>query len=142
MAAERGWWVSPVLGVICWLCLVVSVSGIGANWGMQTSHPLPPSVVVRMLRENGFQKVKLFDADEETMNALKKSGLEVMVGIPNDMLAMLATSVKAAEQWVNANVSDYINGGVKISQSHLYGTEFGDFAYAPDHDPPSHEHHH
>ena len=114
MATERGWWVSPVVGVICWLCLVVSVSGIGANWGMQTSHPLPASVVVRMLRENGFQKVKLFDAEDGTMNALKKSGLEVMVGIPNDMLATLATSVKAAEQWVKANVSDYINGGVNI----------------------------
>ncbi|XP_038983788.1 glucan endo-1,3-beta-glucosidase 6-like [Phoenix dactylifera] len=114
MATGRGWWVSPVLGVISWLCLVVAVSGIGANWGMQTSHPLPPSVVVRMLRENGFQKVKLFDAEEGSMNALRKSGLEVMVGIPNDMLAVLATSVKAAERWVKANVSDYINGGVNI----------------------------
>lgn len=106
--------VSPVLGVISWLCLVASVSGIGANWGMQTSHPLPPSAVVRMLKDSGFQKVKLFDAEEGTMNALRKSGLEVMVGIPNDMLAMLATSVKAAEQWVKTNVSEYINGGVNI----------------------------
>ncbi|KAG6511765.1 hypothetical protein ZIOFF_029842 [Zingiber officinale] len=90
------------------------VSGIGANWGTQTSHPLPPDTVVQMLKENGFQKVKLFDAEEGTMNALRKSGLEVMVGIPNDMLAVLATSMNAANTWVSTNLSAYINDGVHI----------------------------
>ncbi|XP_074564639.1 glucan endo-1,3-beta-glucosidase 6-like [Curcuma longa] len=100
--------------VFFWLCLVASVGGIGANWGTQTSHPLPPSTVVRLLRDNGFQKVKLFDADAGTMGALGKSGLEVMVGIPNDMLALLASSSKAAQNWVSSNVSAYINDGVNI----------------------------
>lgn len=93
---------------------MVVVSGIGANWGTQTSHPLPPAVVVQLLKDNGFQKVKLFDAAEGAMDALKKSGLEVMVGIPNDMLASLSSSVKNAEQWVSKNVSSYINDGVNI----------------------------
>ncbi|KAJ8486077.1 hypothetical protein OPV22_018562 [Ensete ventricosum] len=81
---------------------------------LHTSHPMPPSTVVQMLKNNGFQKVKLFDADEGTLNALKKSGLEVMVGIPNDMLAVLATSFKAAQNWVSKNVSEYIDDGVNI----------------------------
>ncbi|KAM7477501.1 hypothetical protein LguiA_025714 [Lonicera macranthoides] len=37
--------------------VVSSVGGIGANWGTQASHPLPPETVVRLLRENGIQKV-------------------------------------------------------------------------------------
>ncbi|KAG9450138.1 hypothetical protein H6P81_010103 [Aristolochia fimbriata] len=106
---------SVVLRTLSWFCLVGSVVGIGANWGTQLSHPLEPNIVVRMLRDNGFQKVKLFDADPPTMKALGKSGLEVMVGIPNDMLATMATSVKAAEKWVSKNVSSYIsNNGVNI----------------------------
>ncbi|KAG6516090.1 glucan endo-1,3-beta-glucosidase 6-like [Zingiber officinale] len=108
-------WVSIVAGVICSLLILIDrVSGIGANWGTQTSHPLPPDTVVQMLKENGFQKVKLFDAEEGTMNALRKSGLEVMVGIPNDMLAVLATSMNAANTWVSTNLSAYINDGVHI----------------------------
>ncbi|XP_072952763.1 glucan endo-1,3-beta-glucosidase 6 [Typha angustifolia] len=109
-----GWWVSKTVGLVSWLCLVVSVSGIGANWGTQTSHPLSPTTVVQMLKDNGFQKVKLFDAEEGTLSALKKSGLEVMVGIPNDMLLTLATSMKAAENWVSKNVSSYTSNGVNI----------------------------
>lgn len=86
-----------------------SVGGIGANWGTQASHPLPPDTVVRLLRDNGIQKVKLFDADYDTLRALGKSGIEVMVGIPNDMLSTLAGSMKAAEKWVSKNVSAHIS---------------------------------
>ncbi|XP_065019031.1 glucan endo-1,3-beta-glucosidase 6-like [Musa acuminata AAA Group] len=107
-------WFSVGFRMICGLCFVVCVGGIGANWGTQTSHPIPPNTVVQMLKNNGFQKVKLFDADEGLLNALKKSGLEVMVGIPNDMLAVLAANTKAAQNWVSKNVSEYINDGVNI----------------------------
>ncbi|KAL5211533.1 hypothetical protein ABZP36_022380 [Zizania latifolia] len=100
---------------VSWLCLAaVGVEAIGANWGTQTSHPLPPDTVVQMLKDNGFDRVKLFDAEDGTMNALKKSGLEVMVGIPNDLLATMATSMKAANNWVDQNVSSFVNDGVKI----------------------------
>ncbi|KAF9616772.1 hypothetical protein IFM89_032325 [Coptis chinensis] len=106
-----GWF----FGAVVLLSMLVSVSGIGANWGNQATHPLPPDTVVRLLKDNGFQKVKLFDADYDTLRALSKSGIEVMVGIPNDMLATMASGVKQAEKWVKQNVSAHIsNNGVNI----------------------------
>ncbi|XP_062163239.1 glucan endo-1,3-beta-glucosidase 6 [Alnus glutinosa] len=98
----------PTIGLVLLCSMVCTVGGIGANWGTQTSHPLPPDTVVRLLRQNGFRKVKLFDADYGALRALGKSGIEVMVGIPNDMLQSLASSVKAAEKWVAKNVSTHI----------------------------------
>ncbi|KAM7477474.1 hypothetical protein LguiA_025687 [Lonicera macranthoides] len=89
--------------------VVSSVGSIGANWGTQASHPLPPETVVRLLRENGIRKVKLFDADYGALKALSKSGTEVMVGIPNDLLAAMASSTKAAEKWVSKNVSAHVS---------------------------------
>lgn len=84
------------------------MGGIGANWGSQSSHHLPPDKVVAMLRENGIQKVKLFDADYDTLRALGRSGIQVMVGIPNDMLSDFASSSKAAEKWVAENVTHHL----------------------------------
>ncbi|GFZ00902.1 O-Glycosyl hydrolases family 17 protein [Actinidia rufa] len=89
--------------------VVGSASGIGANWGTQATHPLPPSTVVKLLRDNGFEKVKLFDADSRTLNALSGSGIQIMVGIPNDMLYSLANNVYAAEKWVEKNVSAHVS---------------------------------
>ncbi|KAJ6814362.1 glucan endo-1,3-beta-glucosidase 6-like isoform X1 [Iris pallida] len=104
-------WCAVLLG---WLLLVAPANGIGANWGTQTSHPLSPSVVVQMLRDNGIQKVKLFDAEDATLSALRKTRIQVMVGIPNELLASLASSMKAAESWVSKNVSGYVSDGVDI----------------------------
>lgn len=96
-------------------CLVAGGLGLGVNWGTRATHPLPPEIVVKLLKDNGFNKVKLFEADHAALKALGNSGIEVMVGIPNDMLAPLAASVQAAVNWVNQNVSNFVSrSGVDI----------------------------
>ncbi|KAL8147129.1 hypothetical protein AgCh_004734 [Apium graveolens] len=90
------------------------VEGVGVNWGTMASHQLPAKVVVKMLKDNGIKKVKLFDANDTTMNALTGSDIQVMVAIPNDQLVAMNT-YNRAKQWVQRNVTRYIyNGGVNI----------------------------
>lgn len=94
--------------------------GIGVNWGTQASHPLPPKIVVQLLKDNGFNKVKLFDADSSTMKALAGSGIEVMAAIPNNMLDDM-TSYDAAKKWVKRNVARYnFPGGVNIKWASFF----------------------
>ncbi|GJN31703.1 hypothetical protein PR202_gb20131 [Eleusine coracana subsp. coracana] len=85
------------------------VDGLAVNWGTRALHPLPGDITVRLLRDNGFDKVKLFEADPNALRALGHSGIQVMVGLPNELLAGVAGSVNAAEQWVLQNVSTYIS---------------------------------
>lgn len=87
---------------------------IGVNWGSIASHPLPPSNVVGMLKDNGLKKVKLFDADASTLEALAGTGIDVMVAIPNDMLERM-NKYKHAKDWVKKNVTKHLyDGGVNI----------------------------
>ena len=87
---------------------------IGVNWGTMMSHQMLPSAVVAMLKANGIKKVKLFDADEWTVSALVKSGIEVMLAIPNDQLSRM-TRYDNARNWVKLNVSRYrFSGGIHI----------------------------
>ncbi|KAL6893593.1 hypothetical protein ACP4OV_007691 [Aristida adscensionis] len=91
-----------------------AAGGLGVNWGTMATHQLPASTVVRMLQDNGIGKVKLFDADAGTMEALAGSGVEVMVAIPNNLLDTM-TDYDAAREWVHQNVSLYnFDGGVTI----------------------------
>ncbi|CAK7352250.1 unnamed protein product [Dovyalis caffra] len=89
--------------------LVKGVVGLSCNWGIQSTHPLQANIVVKLLKENRFNKVKLFEADPPALKALGKSGIQVMVGIPNEFLAPLASSVQVAINWVQQNVSSYIS---------------------------------
>lgn len=102
--------------LLCLACesCAVGVFGFACNWGTRSTHPLPGNIVVKLLKENGFNKVKLFEADPDALRALSKSGIEVMLGIPNEFLGPLANSVQFAENWVAHNVSSYITTGVNI----------------------------
>ncbi|XLS98564.1 hypothetical protein HN51_041299, partial [Arachis hypogaea] len=52
------------------------MKGLGVNWRTQAMHKLPPNTMVQMLKDNGIQKVKLFDAEESTMSALASTGIK------------------------------------------------------------------
>ncbi|KAA8516253.1 hypothetical protein F0562_016546 [Nyssa sinensis] len=114
-----GWKMSRVwyfiyLLLVGHLCSVLCVEGLGVNWGTMATHELPPKSVVQMMKDNGIQKVKLFDANQTTMSALSGSGIEVMVAIPNDQLAVMS-NYKRAKEWVRSNVTRYnVKGGVNI----------------------------
>ncbi|KAM7512783.1 hypothetical protein LguiB_011658 [Lonicera macranthoides] len=89
--------------------------GVGVNWGTMATHRLPAEKVVEMMKENGIEKVKLFEADDEILGALIGSGIEVMLAIPNFMLEEMSKDPAAAVAWVDANVTTYFyNGGVNI----------------------------
>lgn len=92
-----------------------SIQGLGINWGALASHPMDPHIVANMLKDNGIHKVKLFDADSWVVSAFSGTGIEVMVGIPNDQLSKFARSSSDAEDWVKQNVTKHLyNGGVNI----------------------------
>ena len=105
---------AALLVALCWAA-APGAAALGMNWGTQASHPLPPKAVVQVLRDNGIKKVKLFDTDFAAMSALAGSGIEVMVAIPNVMLADLAADAGKAKDWVKRNVKRYdFDGGVTI----------------------------
>ncbi|CAK8531238.1 unnamed protein product [Lathyrus sativus] len=96
---------------LCWVLVPMAESAIGVNWGTLSSHRLKPSTVVDLLRDNKISKVKLFEADPHVLKALMGSGIQVMVGVPNEMLSLLGSSSVAADFWVRQNVSAYITKG-------------------------------
>ncbi|KAJ8470700.1 hypothetical protein OPV22_025043 [Ensete ventricosum] len=105
--------------LLCAALLVVAMAigggAVGVNWGKLATHRLPPKKVVRMLVENGFDKVKLFDADSDMLEALTGTDIEVMVGIPNYMLKEVSVDQQRAADWVDENVTSWrYTGGVNI----------------------------
>ncbi|KAF5197683.1 Glucan endo-1,3-beta-glucosidase [Thalictrum thalictroides] len=79
------------------------------------THQLPPEMVVQMLKDNGINKVKLFEADNKILNALAGTDIEVMLAIPNYMLAEMSGDNGVAAYWVEENVTQYTyNGAVNI----------------------------
>lgn len=128
MARERVLDHSYVLAVVV-IVLVLTTkvalasgrSSVGVNWGTMATHQLSPEKVVKMLMDNGFRKLKLFEADERILGALIGTPIEVMLAIPNYMLQKMSQDPGAAASWVDANVTSYsYNGGVNIKLSNIH----------------------
>lgn len=96
--------------VLTMILLTSVVSGLGVNWGSIASHQIDPKIVVEMLKDNGINQVKLFNAEIEILSALQGTDMEVMIGASNQLLQSLAQDYSKAQEWVKENVTAYVSG--------------------------------
>lgn len=81
---------------------------VGINIGTQVSNLPPASGIVTILQSQKVTHVRLFDADHQMLTALANTGIEVMIGVPNDQLLQIGESRSAAADWINKNVVAFV----------------------------------
>ncbi|KAJ3691723.1 hypothetical protein LUZ61_020887 [Rhynchospora tenuis] len=65
------------------------------------------SDVVRQYQSYGILAMRIYKPDGDTFNALKGTDIDVMVGVPNEELALYANDASAAASWVQNNILAY-----------------------------------
>ncbi|XP_021635191.2 glucan endo-1,3-beta-glucosidase-like [Hevea brasiliensis] len=82
---------------------------VGICYGRVASNLPPPSTVVNLLKSNGINDVRIFDADPETLLSFSGTGISLMVGVPNESLPSLANgNADTSAQWLQSNIFAYI----------------------------------
>ena len=76
---SRGWQTFSALLLFIGIFNHACVEGLGVNWGTVSSHKLAPETVIQLLKDNGIQKVKLFDADPTILKALAGAGRDAVI---------------------------------------------------------------
>ncbi|KAL5805158.1 hypothetical protein ACOSQ3_031958 [Xanthoceras sorbifolium] len=82
---------STVLLLLATSIFVTGVEGtIGVNYGMVANNLPPPAKVAHFLLESTIiNRVRLFDAQPETIKAFAHTGIAVTVTVPNDQIPHL-----------------------------------------------------
>jgi len=83
---------------------------IGINYGQVADNLPAPAVAVSLIKSLGIGRVRIYNSDAATLTALGNSGLQVTIGMGNDVIPSLAASAVAADQWILANVVAYLPG--------------------------------
>ncbi|TXG61646.1 hypothetical protein EZV62_013009 [Acer yangbiense] len=81
---------------------------IGVCYGMLGDNLPPATDVVNLYKKYGIEKTRLFDPNPAALNALRGSGISVILGIRNEDLPNLAASPDAVTAWLATNVEPYI----------------------------------
>ncbi|KAK8550684.1 hypothetical protein V6N13_119196 [Hibiscus sabdariffa] len=93
-----------VLGVFtASLTLTGAIKPIGVCDGRVADNLPPAPDVVGLYTSNGIGKMRLYDPDQATLQALGGTGIELILGVANGDLQSLATPT-AANAWVQNNI--------------------------------------
>lgn len=72
---------------------------IGVCYGRIGNNLPSEQEVVQLYAKNGFTKMRIYDPNEPTLQALRGSNIELMIGVPNQDLQSLSDA-SAANLWV------------------------------------------
>ncbi|PQQ05928.1 glucan endo-1 3-beta-glucosidase-like [Prunus yedoensis var. nudiflora] len=102
------------------LCLIFSItlsvllgpnfagaSSIGVCYGMVANNLPPPREVIDMYTSNQIRRMRLYVPNLEAFEALRNTGIEVLVGVRNEDLQQLANSYSVAQNWVATYITPY-----------------------------------
>lgn len=84
-----------------------SATTTGINYG-QVADDLPsPELVVGLLQTSNIGRIKLYTVNATVLKAFANTGIELIVGVPNEIIGNL-TDPNSATEWVNENIQAYL----------------------------------
>ncbi|KAI3803573.1 hypothetical protein L1987_31729 [Smallanthus sonchifolius] len=80
---------------------------IGVNYG-RIAGDLPSAFkVVKLLKSQGIERVKVYDTDPAVLRSLSGTGIKVTVNLPNELLYAASRKQSFAYGWIRRNVVAY-----------------------------------
>ncbi|KAK6151741.1 hypothetical protein DH2020_014376 [Rehmannia glutinosa] len=91
----------------------------GVNYGRIADNIPSPEKVVTLLKAAKIKNVRIFDADHSVLNAFKGTGLELVIGLPNEYVKDMSANADHALTWVKDNVKAF------LPETHIVGIAVG-----------------
>ncbi|XVF24787.1 hypothetical protein REPUB_Repub13aG0157700 [Reevesia pubescens] len=99
----------------------------GVNYGRIADNLPPPESVVTLLKAAKINHIRIYNADHGVLRAFKGSGIEIIVGLPNEYLKEISIGEDRAMDWVKENVQAFLPGthirGIAVGNEILGGAD-------------------
>ncbi|XP_059649661.1 glucan endo-1,3-beta-glucosidase-like [Cornus florida] len=96
-----------LLGVLLPIIHNAGAQSIGVCNGRLGNNLPSEQETVDLYKSNGIGRMRIYDPNPFTLQALRGSNIELILDVPNSGLQALASDASAATQWVQTNVKAY-----------------------------------
>ncbi|CAH9083911.1 unnamed protein product, partial [Cuscuta epithymum] len=100
----------------------------GINYGRIADNIPKPENVVKLLRAAKIKNVRIYDADHGVIKAFTRTGLELVIGLPNGDVKDVGASADHALNWVKDNVNAFLPDtnivGIAVGNEVLGGGDY------------------
>jgi hypothetical protein len=93
---------------ITWDCVDAAAQSVGVCYGQVANDSPPPAKVIDPYKANGIGRIRTFNPNPETLQALRGSNIELIIGVYNDDIENLANNAATAADWVQTNIRNYL----------------------------------
>ncbi|MED6137216.1 hypothetical protein PIB30_062951 [Stylosanthes scabra] len=95
-----------LLGILSFTQLELTAAQVGVCYGRNGDNLPTQQQVIDLYKSNGITRMRIYDPDQPTLQALKGSNIELILDVPKDQLQSLTDATTAAN-WVNTNIKAY-----------------------------------
>ncbi|KAG0614548.1 hypothetical protein M758_6G185400 [Ceratodon purpureus] len=88
--------------------LAEATGNIGVNYGTLGNNLPAPTQVAQLVLSTTIRNVKIYNPDQAIMQAFANTNIKLVVGVPTESIALLATSTAAAQSWLQTNIAAYM----------------------------------
>ncbi|XP_058733656.1 glucan endo-1,3-beta-glucosidase-like [Vicia villosa] len=80
---------------------------IGVCYGRVANNLPPADEVIDLFQSSGIGRMRIYDPDHATLQALRGSNIELVIGTRNEDIKSIAKSVSVATEWIQINILKY-----------------------------------
>ncbi|KAL2612523.1 hypothetical protein R1flu_024215 [Riccia fluitans] len=91
----------------CFIFSSADPSSVGVNYGRVADNLPDPKTVAQFVVKQGIGRVKIYDSNPAVLQAFARTGVQLIIGLPNENITTMAKDTSAAYTWVLKNVAAY-----------------------------------
>ncbi|XP_058750878.1 uncharacterized protein LOC131623901 [Vicia villosa] len=80
---------------------------IGVCYGRVANNLPPADEVIDLFQSSGIGRMRIYDPDHATLQALRGSNIELVIGTRNEDIKSIAKNVSVATEWIQINILKY-----------------------------------
>ena len=86
---------------------IATAQSIGVCYGRVANNLPSAEEVIDLYKTNGIGRMRIYDPDQATLEALRGSNIELVIGVRNEDIQSIANDVSSATNWVQNNILKY-----------------------------------